>query len=61
MIDAGFIQSVWRARREQGEALAKEPSKREAPPIELTPDEWNLLRKGDDLEREMRQAEAGSQ
>ncbi len=61
MIGPDLIQAVWRARRKQGKVLAKERSKRDAPPIELTPDEWNLLRQGDNLAREMRQAEAGGQ
>ena len=61
MIGPDLIKAVWRARRKQGKVLAKERSKRDAPPIELTPDEWNLLRQGDNLAREMRQAEAGGQ
>lgn len=52
--------NIWARRRQQSAALASAVKKRDMPLIELTPDEWEILRRADKMAREIRKAEAGT-
>lgn len=49
-----LVDNIWRRRRHQTGTLAKATKKRELPEITLTPEEWNLLQEGAELEHKAR-------
>jgi hypothetical protein len=53
MKKTSFTDRIWGARRAQSKALASAVHKREMPAIELTNEEWQLLRQADALHRQM--------
>ena len=48
-----LTSQIWAKRRQQTGALAKATRKRELPEIQLTDAEWQLLREGAELERNL--------